>query len=147
MNAALTFWPALLQGMWVTVWLSVCMIIGSAFGAVALGALKLSRSAAIRGATKLLIECARGPSALVLLFWVFYALPLVQECRVWAPSPWQFWCWCLRDPGMEPRSCVHASSLSIETDRWLPCARVEQPAGLQKSSAAASTLANCARFR
>ncbi|QOZ23874.1 amino acid ABC transporter permease [Bradyrhizobium sp. CCBAU 51753] len=75
--AVLEYWPALLQGLWVTVWVSLCIIFGAAFGSVILGALRLSKSPVVRAATMLFIESVRGPSALVLLFWVYYALPLI----------------------------------------------------------------------
>lgn len=71
------YWPVLAQGLWVTVWVAVCIILGGALGAVVLGALRLSERRAIRVAAMLVIEFIRAPSALVLLFWVFYALPLV----------------------------------------------------------------------
>ncbi|NYG45373.1 polar amino acid transport system permease protein [Bradyrhizobium sp. IAR9] len=77
MKAVFEYWPVLAQGLWVTVWISVCIILGAAFGALALGALRLSEVAAIRVASMLFIECIRAPSALILLFWVFYALPLL----------------------------------------------------------------------
>lgn len=77
MVAVLEYWPVLLQGLWVTTWVSICIILGGAFGAVVLGALRLSKSPAIQVATMLFIEFVRGPSAVVLLFWVFYALPTI----------------------------------------------------------------------
>lgn len=77
MKAVLEYWPSLVQGLWVTVWVSVCTILGAALGAMVLGALRLSSARAIRVASILFIEFIRGPSGLVLLFWVFYVLPLV----------------------------------------------------------------------
>ncbi|MGY3473537.1 amino acid ABC transporter permease [Bradyrhizobium ottawaense] len=77
MYAVLEYWPVLAQGMWVTVWVALCIIPGAAIGAIILGALRLSESSVLRVASMLLIEAIRAPSALVLLFWVFYALPLV----------------------------------------------------------------------
>ncbi|WP_083754890.1 amino acid ABC transporter permease [Bradyrhizobium murdochi] len=77
MYAVLEYWPALTQGVWVTVWVALCIIPGAAIGAIILGALRLSENPALRVVSMLLIEAIRAPSALVLLFWVFYALPLV----------------------------------------------------------------------
>lgn len=77
MAAVLEYWPVLLQGLWVTIWISVCIILAGAAGAVILGSMRLSKSLPVRAATMFLIEFVRGPSALVLLFWVFYALPMI----------------------------------------------------------------------
>ncbi|MGY2803785.1 amino acid ABC transporter permease [Bradyrhizobium sp. USDA 4506] len=77
MHAVLEYWPSLAQGLWVTVWVAVCTIIGAAAGAVFLGAARLSNARALRVASILFIEFIRGPSGLVLLFWVFYVLPLL----------------------------------------------------------------------
>ncbi|MCK1663524.1 amino acid ABC transporter permease [Bradyrhizobium sp. 153] len=77
MMAVLEYWPVLLQGLWVTVWVACCIILAAALGALILGPLRLSSSRAVRIASILFIEFIRGPSALVLLFWVFYVLPLM----------------------------------------------------------------------
>lgn len=77
MTQVLEFWPALLQGLMVTIWVAVASIIGAAAGALLLGCLRLSQQRAVRISAAILIELIRGASALVLLFWVFYALPLV----------------------------------------------------------------------
>ncbi|KWV48088.1 hypothetical protein AS156_36580 [Bradyrhizobium macuxiense] len=77
MEAVLEYWPVLIQGLWVTVWVSSCIILGAALGAIMLGVLRVSRTGVIRVLSMVFIECIRGPSALVLLFWVFYALPLL----------------------------------------------------------------------
>jgi len=61
----------------VTVWVAVASITGAAAGALVLGSLRLSQRRAVRISAVALIELIRGASALVLLFWVFYALPLV----------------------------------------------------------------------
>ncbi|MCK1516949.1 amino acid ABC transporter permease [Bradyrhizobium sp. 190] len=77
MKAVLEYWPAFAQGLWVTVWIAACIILGAALGAIILGALRLSETLAIRVASMLFIEAIRAPSGLVLLFWVFYVLPLL----------------------------------------------------------------------
>ncbi len=71
------YWPALLRGLLITVWVAVASIMLAALGALVLGALRLSLKTWVRISTAVLIEFIRGASALVLLFWVFYALPLV----------------------------------------------------------------------
>lgn len=60
-----------------TVWVSVLSILGAAAGALVLGPMRLSRRKSVRIGALVFIEGVRGASALVLLFWVFYALPLV----------------------------------------------------------------------
>ena len=67
----------LLDGLWVTIQVTI------GAGAVALvlafvaGLSRLSRSLAIRTAALCYIEFFRGTSALVQLFWLFFALPFL----------------------------------------------------------------------
>lgn len=77
MGAVLAFWPSFAQGLWVTVWVAFCTILGAALGALFLGSLRLSKTPAVRIASAFFIEAIRAPSALVLLFWTFYVLPLL----------------------------------------------------------------------
>lgn len=77
MEAVLEYWPSLVRGLWVTVWVAIHIILGAALGALVLGLLRLSKMSPIRLAAILFIEFIRGPSALVLLFWVYYVLPLL----------------------------------------------------------------------
>ena len=77
MEAVLEYWPALVYGLLTTVSVAVCSILGAAVGALILGPLRLSTKPAIRIASLVFIEFIRGASAVVFLFWVFYALPLV----------------------------------------------------------------------
>jgi polar amino acid transport system permease protein len=76
-KAVLEYWPALAQGLWTTVWVAICSIAGAALGALILGPLRLSARPALRTASFIFIEFVRGASALVFLFWIFYALPLL----------------------------------------------------------------------
>ncbi|MBB4365284.1 polar amino acid transport system permease protein [Bradyrhizobium sp. CIR18] len=78
MKAVLEYWPVLAQGFWVTVCVGICIIFGAALGAIVLGALGRSEMRAVRVVSRLFIEFIRAPSAVVLLFWVFYALPLLS---------------------------------------------------------------------
>ncbi|WP_439406508.1 amino acid ABC transporter permease [Bradyrhizobium sp. DASA03076] len=78
MGAVLEYWPSLAHGLWVTGSVAFCIILGAALGALILGPLRLSKRSVIRVSSILLIEFIRGPSALVLLFWVFYVLPLIR---------------------------------------------------------------------
>ncbi|MBH5390675.1 amino acid ABC transporter permease [Bradyrhizobium diversitatis] len=82
MMAILEYWPVLLKGLWITVTVSLCTIIGGAIGAVIIGGLRLSSSTAVRVATMVFVELWRSPSALVWLFWVYYALPMVTGTRI-----------------------------------------------------------------
>lgn len=86
MKAIFEYWPVLLQGFWVTVWLAVCTIVGGAVGAVVIGALRLSKSRRVRAATMFFVECWRGPSALVWMFWVFFALPVIPGMPRMSPT-------------------------------------------------------------
>lgn len=69
--------PAYALGVWVTVQVAVAGIVGAVLVSAVLGALRLSPRRWVRVAAAVLIEASRGASALVVLFWVFYALPLL----------------------------------------------------------------------
>lgn len=73
----LAYWPVFLKGLLITVWVAIASIVGAAAGALLLGRLRLSDNPVVKGGAFVMIELIRGASALVLLFWVFYALPLV----------------------------------------------------------------------
>lgn len=75
MKAVLEYWPALYQGLLVTVWVAICSIVGAAIGSLILGPLRLSTNRLLRIGALVVIEFIRGASALVALFWVFYSLP------------------------------------------------------------------------
>lgn len=77
MKAILEYWSGLAQGLWVTVWVWLCIMVTGALGAIVLGALRLSKKPALRMTSTFFIECIRGPSGLVWMFWVFFALPLI----------------------------------------------------------------------
>lgn len=69
-------WPRILEGILVTVELTI----GSAFFAfllaVALGLSAGAKNVIVRGSSRVVIEFFRGTSLLVQLFWFFYVLPL-----------------------------------------------------------------------
>lgn len=75
MESILEYLPSLYRGLFTTLWISLLVIVFSAIGAVLLGVVRLSRSGFARITTLICIEAVRGPSAIVLLFWVYYALP------------------------------------------------------------------------
>jgi polar amino acid transport system permease protein len=71
--------PALLEGAWVTVQLTVySTILGSILAFVA-GIGKLSPNSLLRGIAVVYIEVFRGTSLLVQLFWLYFALPIVGQ--------------------------------------------------------------------
>ncbi len=79
MLAILEYWPVLVRGLWTTVWVALCTIAFSAIGALLIGPMRLSRLRAVRAGSMLLVEIVRGPSGLVWLFFVFYAMPMVPH--------------------------------------------------------------------
>lgn len=77
MGVAIEYLPALGRGLLTTVWIAVCSIAGAALGALILGPMRLSKRRWVRWLAGFFIEAIRGASALVLLFWFYYALPLL----------------------------------------------------------------------
>lgn len=70
------YWPRLFVGTGVTV---AQFLLAAALGvaiSLAMGLLKLSPNALLRGAAVTYIEIFRGTSLLVQLYWIFYVLPL-----------------------------------------------------------------------
>lgn len=66
----------LLGGAIVTIELTILSSIVAVLIAVAMGLMKLSPNAFVRGTATVYIEIFRGTSLLVQLFWIFYVLPL-----------------------------------------------------------------------
>lgn len=77
MNAVLAYLPALLEGLTITLWMSVLTIACAAIGGLILGAFRSSQVPIVRTASLIFIEGVRGPSGLVWMFWAYYALPLI----------------------------------------------------------------------
>jgi polar amino acid transport system permease protein len=73
----LQYSAALLNGLLTTVFVAVASIAGAAMVSLVLGVLRLSRNPTVRIGAAVVVEFFRGASALVFLFWVYYALPLV----------------------------------------------------------------------
>ena len=71
------YWQTLLQGLFTTLKLSVvCVLIGTPLGfLISLG--RSSQSRAVRIVTATYVEVIRGTPVLILLFWVFFCLPLL----------------------------------------------------------------------
>jgi polar amino acid transport system permease protein len=69
--------PVLLDGLGVTLEVTLGGALVAALAAFAAGLARLSRSRTLRAAALVYVDLLRGTSALVQLFWVFYALPLL----------------------------------------------------------------------
>lgn len=66
----------LLEGAWVTIQVTVLATVLGTVGAVVLGVARRSTITALRWAVRVYVEIFRGVSAIILLIWVFFALPL-----------------------------------------------------------------------
>jgi polar amino acid transport system permease protein len=76
----------LLKGLWVTVQLTFFSALLAAVFAFVAGFARLSRWWVVRFVAGVYVEFFRGTSALVLMFWLFFALPLLgwQLAALWA---------------------------------------------------------------
>ncbi|MGW7006813.1 ectoine/hydroxyectoine ABC transporter permease subunit EhuC [Streptomyces sp. NPDC054933] len=76
----------LFKGLWVTLQLTVFSAALAALIAFAAGLARLSRFWIVRFVSGVYVEFFRGTSALVLMFWLFFALPLLgwQLAALWA---------------------------------------------------------------
>ncbi|WP_137389073.1 amino acid ABC transporter permease [Rhodoligotrophos defluvii] len=77
MTVLLDYLPALLQGLKTTLAVAVLSIVGCAITSVLLGIFRSARRLPRRVAAGAVVELLRGASALVYLFWAYYALPLI----------------------------------------------------------------------
>ncbi|MCQ4042405.1 ectoine/hydroxyectoine ABC transporter permease subunit EhuC [Streptantibioticus rubrisoli] len=79
-------WELLFKGLWVTVQLTVFSAALAGVIAFAAGLARLSRFWIVRFVAGAYVEFFRGTSALVLMFWLFFALPLLgwQLAALWA---------------------------------------------------------------
>lgn len=76
---------SLLEGAWITVQLFVsAALLGTALSLV-FGIMGLSERRALRGFSRVYVEVARGASAIVLLFWVRFAVPILFGIDVMGP--------------------------------------------------------------
>lgn len=71
----LRYLPALTDGLLVTLEVTLLAIIVAALAALLVGSMASSENKAISIPARIYIEIFRGMSALVLLFWLYYALP------------------------------------------------------------------------
>jgi len=70
-------WRALLDGLWVTVQVTVLAAGLGTILSILSGLAGLSSFRAIRWANQVYVDIFRGTSAIVQLFWIFFALPLL----------------------------------------------------------------------
>src|SRR5688572_9075788 len=70
-------WDRLLDGGWITVQVTAYAAAWGTVAAVLLGLASLSPNRLVRSVVRIYVEAIRGVSAVILLFWVFYALPLL----------------------------------------------------------------------
>jgi len=77
MPGLLEYAPAFFRGLLTTAFVAVVSIVGAALLSVLLGFARRSPRRAPRLASLVAVEVFRGASALVFLFWVYYAMPLL----------------------------------------------------------------------
>jgi polar amino acid transport system permease protein len=80
------WWVLLLKGAWITVQLMLYSAALAAAVAFGIGLARTSRLWIVRFLSGVYVEFFRGTSALVLMFWLFFALPLLgwQLAGLWA---------------------------------------------------------------
>jgi len=78
MAAVLAYFPAILNGLLTTAIVAVLSIIGAAIVSLLLGVLRSAKPIRVRAAAGGAVELLRGASALVYLFWAYYALPALM---------------------------------------------------------------------
>lgn len=69
--------PALLGGAWITVQITVYGSVLAVILAFLAGMMGTARNVVLRGIARVYVEFFRGAAALILMYWFFYALPLV----------------------------------------------------------------------
>lgn len=76
---------SLLEGTWVTVQLFVSAALLGTVLSLMFGVMGLSERRTLRGISRVYVEIARGASAIVLLFWVRFAVPILFDIDVMGP--------------------------------------------------------------
>ncbi|MEU9121762.1 ectoine/hydroxyectoine ABC transporter permease subunit EhuC [Streptomyces sp. NPDC048506] len=79
-------WELFFKGLWITIQLMVYSAALAAVVAFGIGLARTSRLWIVRFLSGVYVEFFRGTSALVLMFWLFFALPLLgwQLVGIWA---------------------------------------------------------------
>lgn len=75
-------YEVLLEGAWITVQVTfLAIVVGTALGLIG-GVASLSHLRALRWLTRVYVEVFRGVSAIILLFWTFFALPSLLDIQL-----------------------------------------------------------------
>lgn len=74
---SMDLYRTLLEGAWITIQVTAFAVAWGTVVAIVLGVASLSPIAPLRWVVRLYVEVVRGVSAIILLFWIFYALPLL----------------------------------------------------------------------
>ncbi|MFC5182661.1 ectoine/hydroxyectoine ABC transporter permease subunit EhuC [Actinomadura harenae] len=77
MSEVLDSYPLLLRGAWTTVQITVYGAVFALVLALAFGLAGTARGRLLRAVNRIYVEFFRGVAALVLMYWFFYALPLL----------------------------------------------------------------------
>ncbi|MCP2338158.1 ectoine/hydroxyectoine ABC transporter permease subunit EhuC [Actinomadura rupiterrae] len=77
MSEVLNSYPQLLRGAWLTIQITLYAAAFALVLAMVFGLLGTARSRLLRAVNRVYVEFFRGIAALVLLYWFFYALPLL----------------------------------------------------------------------
>jgi polar amino acid transport system permease protein len=78
MAAVFEYLPAILDGLLTTAIVALLSIIGAAIVSLLLGVLRSAKRMSVRAVAGGAVELLRGASALVYLFWAYYALPALM---------------------------------------------------------------------
>jgi His/Glu/Gln/Arg/opine family amino acid ABC transporter permease subunit len=73
----LPYLPALGNALGISLLIAILSILGAALTSVALGTLRASRKSPASRVSAGAVEILRGASAIIYLFWIYYALPLI----------------------------------------------------------------------
>jgi len=80
--AILRFWPMFLSGVWMTLWLSaLAFVVSLALGLVVV-LVRISQKRALALAAVVYTALFRGVPLLVLLIWIYYALPILTSISI-----------------------------------------------------------------
>lgn len=74
--------PRLLDGLWLTLWIAVVVIVISMILAIPVALLRMSNIEVVRWLAQLYIEIFRCTPLLVQLFWVYYAMPTLTGITI-----------------------------------------------------------------
>lgn len=76
------YYPLLLQGLWMTVLITLVAVIGGVTIGLVICSGRLSRRRALRGVTRAYIGFFRTTPEMVLIFWVYFCLPPLLNIRL-----------------------------------------------------------------